>query len=113
AAEQDDHFHVLREGRKALRGSASAARRALGKAEKAQRGLKKKGNYGYRKTGRATVVAKLWRQAERAFDAWGREEGAWQRVAAALTLFGADGSLATRAQAEAAVAAARPDLAGP
>jgi len=111
-AEQDDHFHVLRDGRKALRGTASAARRALEKADQAQRGLKKKGNYGYRKTGRATVVAKLWRQAEQAFDAWGRQERAWQRVAAALTLFRTDGSLQTRAQAEAAVAAAVPDLAG-
>jgi hypothetical protein len=112
AAEQDDHFHVLRDGRKALRGSASAARRALEKAEKAQRGLKKKGSYGYRKTGRATVVARLWRQAEQSFDAWGQEERAWQRVAAALTLFDADGSLQARAQAEAAVAAALPGLAG-
>ena len=111
-AEQDDHFHVLRDGRQALRGTASAARRALEKANRAQRGLKKKGNYGYRKTGRATVVAKLWRQAEQAFDAWGRQERAWQRVAAALTLFRSDGSLPTRAQAEAAVAAAVPDLAG-
>ena len=113
AAEQDDHFHVLRDGRKALRGTESAARRALEKAEKAQKALKRRGNYGYRKTGRATVVAKLWRQAEQAFDAWGRQERAWQRIAAALTLFRADGSLQTRAQAEAEVAAALPDLAGP
>jgi hypothetical protein len=113
AAEQDDHFHVLRDGRKALRGAESAARRALEKAEKAQKALKRPGNYGYRKTGRATVVAKLWRQAEQAFDAWGRQERAWQRVAAALTLFGADGLLQTRAQGEAEVAAAVPELAGP
>jgi hypothetical protein len=111
--EQDDHFHVLRDGRKALRGTASAARRALEKAEKAEKALKRPGNYGYRKTGRATVVAKLWRQAGQAFDAWGQEERAWQRVAATLTLFGVDGSLPTRAQAEAVVAAARPDLTGP
>src|SRR5204862_227192 len=84
AAEQDDHFHLLRDGRQALRGTASAARRALEKAGKAQKALKRPGNYGYRKTGRATVVAKLWRQAERAFDAWGQEERAWQRVTAAL-----------------------------
>lgn len=113
AAEQDDHFHVLRDGRKALRGSASAARRALEKADKADKALKRPGNYGYRKTGRATVVARLWRQAGQAFDAWDQEERAWQRVAAALTLFGADGSLPARAQAEADVAAALPDLTGP
>jgi hypothetical protein len=113
AVEQDDHFHVLRDGRKALRRGESVARRALETAEKAQKGLKLPGNYGYRKTGRATVAAKLWRQAERAFDVWGREERAWQRVAAALTLFGASGSLPARAQAEADVAAALPDLAGP
>jgi hypothetical protein len=113
AAEQDDHFHVLRDGRQALRGSASAARRALEKAEKAQKALQRPGNYGYRKSGRATVVARLWRRAEQAFDAWGQEERAWQRVAAALTLFGADGALQTRAQAEADVAAALPGLTGP
>jgi hypothetical protein len=112
-AEQDDHFHVLRDGRKALRGTESAARRVLEKADKAEKALKRPGNYGYRKTGRATVVAKLWRQAGQAFDAWSREERAWQRVAAALKLFGADGSLPTRTQAESAVASALPDLAGP
>ena len=90
---------MLREGRRALRQGQSAARRALGKAEKAQRGLKKKGNYGYRKAGRATVAAKLWRQAEQSCDAWGQEGRAWQRVAAALTLSDAGGSLPTRAQA--------------
>ena len=84
-AEQDDHFHACARAARPLRGAESVARRALEKADKAQRGLKRPGNYGYRKTGRATVVAKLWRQAERAFDAWGREERAWQRVAAALT----------------------------
>jgi len=112
-AEQDDHFHVLRDGRKALRGTESAARRALEKAEKAEKALKRPGNYGYRKTGRATVVAKLWRQAGQAFDAWSQEERAWQRVAATLTLFGVDGSLPTRAQAEANVAAALPELTSP
>lgn len=112
-AEQDDHFHVLRDGRRALRQNESIARRALEQAEKAQRGLKKKGNYGYRRTGRATVVAKRWRQAEQAFDAWGRQERAWQRIEAACTLFRADGALQTRAQAEAEVGAALPELAGP
>jgi len=104
---------VLRDGRKALRGGASVARRALEKADKADKALKRPGNYGYRKTGRATVVARLWRQAEQSFDAWGQEERAWQRVAAALTMFRGDGSLPTRARAEAYVAAALPDLAVP
>jgi hypothetical protein len=112
-AEQDDHFHVLREGRKALRGAESAARRALGEADKAQRALKRPGNYGYRKTGRANVVARLWRRAEQALDAWGQEERAWQRVTAAFGLFGATGDLQTRGRAEAEVAAALPELAGP
>jgi hypothetical protein len=110
--EQDDHFHDLREGRRALRQSESAARHALDKAEKAQRGLKRPGRYGYRKTGRATVVARLWRQAEQAFDAWSRADRAWQQVEAACTLLGTDLTLQTRAQAEAAVAAALPELVG-
>jgi hypothetical protein len=112
AAGPDDHFHVLRDGRQAPRASEPAARRALEEAEKAPRDLKRPGNYGYRKAGRATAVAQLWRQAERALDTWGQQERAWRRAEAALTLFRADGSLPARAQAGADVAAARPGLAG-
>jgi hypothetical protein len=113
--EQDDHFHVLREGRRALRATASAARGALDKAVRQER----RGRGRRRPRGRraakahASAVAYYWRAAERAFDVWGQEERVWQPVAAAFTLFGPTGELQTRSQAEAAVAAALPALPGP
>jgi hypothetical protein len=113
--EQDDHFHVLREGRRALRATASAARRAPDKAageERRERRRRRRPRAAKGK-GHATAVAYYWRAAERAVDAWGQEERVWQQVAAAFTLFGPTGELQTRPQAEAAVAAALPALAGP
>ena len=112
--EQDDHFHGLREGRKALRGSVAAARHALEKADKADKKERRRqrGPRAGKRNGYASAVALRWRQAEQAFDAWGREERAWQRVEAAFTLFRADGSLQTQVQAEGDVAAALPELPG-
>src|SRR5581483_7832506 len=74
--EQDDHFHVLREGRRALRATASAARRPLDKAVRQER-------RGRRLWGRraakahACDLAYYWRVAERAFDVWGQQERVW------------------------------------
>jgi hypothetical protein len=112
-ADQHDHFHLLREGRRALRKLQGQATRALKVAEKMQRALKRKGNYGYRKTGRATVAGRRWRQAEAALDAWSAGEAAWGRVRAALQVFTPSGELNTREQAEAAVRAVLPELEGP
>jgi hypothetical protein len=113
--EQDDHFHVLREGRRALRATASAARRALDKAVREERRerRRRRGPRAAKGKGHATAVAYFWRAAERAFDAWGQEERVWQQVAAAFTLFGPTGELQTRSQAAAVVAAALPALPGP
>src|SRR5262249_53073420 len=132
----DDHFHVLREGRRALRATASVARHALDKAvgEERRGGRRRGGGGGRQGEGGAGAGARDWRgragggsrrgggggggrarrrAAERAFDAWGREERIWQQVAAAFTLFGPTGELPTRSQAEAVVAAALPALPGP
>jgi hypothetical protein len=113
-AEQDDHFHVLREGRRALRKAESEAGRTLKVADKAEgkEYRRRRGRRAGKRTGHATVVALRWRQAERAFDAWGRQERAWRRAEAACALFRAGGSLQARAQAEADVAAALPGLPG-
>ncbi len=115
AAEQDDHFHVLRQGRRALRQAESEASRALKVAEQAEKKeyRRRRGRRAGKRTGHASAVALRWRQAERAFDAWVSQERAWQQAEAACTLFRADGSLPTRAQAAAAVAAALPGLPGP
>jgi hypothetical protein len=113
-AEQDDHFHVLREGRKALRMSAAQANRAVDRAWKADKKEQRRcrGLRAGKRSGHATVVAMRWRQAQAAYDDWCRQEQAWQQVASAFTLFDASGQLQTRAQAEATVAAALPVLTG-
>lgn len=115
AVAQDDHFHVLREGQRALRVSAGQANRAVDRAWKAdkkeqkrRRGLRPGKGYG-----RGAAVALRWRQAEVAYQRWCDQEQAWQQVKAAFTLFDAHGNLQTRAQAEATVAAALPVLTGP
>lgn len=114
AVEQDDHFHVLREGQRALRISAGQANRAVDRAWKAdkkeskrRRGLRPGKGYG-----KGAAVALRWRQAHAAYDRWCCQEQAWQQVTSAFTLFDASGQLQTRMQAEATVAAALPALTG-
>ncbi len=109
---QDDHFHVLREGTRALRKMQGAVTRLLDKADKAQRKAATK----ERRTGDGRVrgaVAKAWRRAERAMDAWSGAEAAWEEVGATLRLFTPQGALNTRARAEAALQVALHRLSGP
>jgi hypothetical protein len=114
AVEQDDHFHVLREGQRGLRISAGQANRAVDRAWKADKKERRRcrGRRAGKRTGHASVVALRWRQAEAAYQRWCRQEQAWQQVTSAFTLFDACGQLQTRAQAEATVAVALPVLTG-
>jgi hypothetical protein len=114
AVEQDDHFHVLREGQRALRISAGQANRAVDRAWKADQKEKRRRRGprpgpGY---GPAAAVALRWRQAHAAYDRWCCQEQAWQQVTSAFALFDASGQRQSRAQAEATVAAALPALTG-
>jgi hypothetical protein len=114
AVEQDDHFHMLREGGRALRISAGQANRAVDGAWKADKKEKRRRHgprpgKGY---GQASAVARRWRQANAAYDRWCCQEQAWQQVKSAFALFDACGQLQSRAQAEATVAAAMPALTG-
>jgi hypothetical protein len=109
---QDDHFHVLREGPRALRQLQGRVARWLDKAAKADRRAAQK----ERRTGDGRgkgAAARAWRQAERACDAWSAAEQAWREIEAALRLFTPAGALNTRAQAEAALQATLPRLSGP
>jgi hypothetical protein len=109
---QDDHFHVLREGSRALRQMQGRVTRWLDQADKADRQAATK----ERRTGDGRgkgAAAKAWRRAERACDVWSAAEKAWGEVGAALRLFTPEGALNTRVQAEAALQAALPRLAGP
>ena len=113
-AEQDDHFHVLREGGRALHLSAGQANRAVDRAWKADKKEQRirRGRRPGSRAGHASAVALRWRQANAAYDQWCRQGQAWQAVTSAFTLFDAAGQLQTRAQAEATVAAALPALTG-
>lgn len=109
---QDDHFHVLREGTRALRKMQGNVSRLMDKATQADR----KATTKERRTGDGRgkgAAAKAWRRAERALDAWSAAEKAWGQVGAALRLFTPEGALNTRTQAEAALQAALPHLLGP
>ena len=111
-AVQDDHFHVLREGTRALRRMQGAVTRGMEKAEKAER----KATTKVRQTGDGRgkgAAAKAWRRAEQAMDAWVAAEKAWEEVGVALRLFTPEGSLNTRARATAALEATLPRLEGP
>lgn len=109
---QDDHFHVLREGMRALRKMQGAVARRLEQATRADRKAATK----ERRTGDGRgkgAAARAWRRAEQAMDAWSAAEKAWQAVEGALRLFTPEGALNTRARAEAALQAAFPRLSGP
>jgi hypothetical protein len=111
-AAQDDHFHVLREGLRALRKMQGKVSQLMEKAEKLDRKMKSK--EWHKGDGRGKgAAAQAWGRAERAMDAWCAAEMAWEGVAAALRLFTAQGALNTATQAAAAIAAALPGLSDP
>jgi hypothetical protein len=111
-AEQLDHWHTVHEGGRALRQSQGRARKALERAEKAQRQLDKQARRGKSKIGYATPALLRWRQAEQAFDQWSGNAQAWAELTEALQLFSPEGELNTRARAEARLAELLPRLVG-
>ena len=111
-ADQLDHFHLLREGTRALRRLRGQAARALEQADKAQKELDRHARRGQNRAGRATAVCGLWRQAEAAMDRWATAERAWQRLRGGLGLFTPQGELNTRQQAQAVVADVLPQVQG-
>jgi hypothetical protein len=108
---QDDHFHVQREGRRALRRVQGGVAKRITKAEEADRKAAKK----ERQTGDGRgkgAAAKAWRRAEQAFDAWSAADAAWAEIEGALQLFTPEGALNSRARATAVIEAALPRLSG-
>jgi hypothetical protein len=112
-ADQADHFHILREGTRALRRLKGQTSRALEQAEKAEAALKRISRRGQKRSGAASVAARRWRAAEAAMDRWSAAEGAWQRLREGLRLFSPEGELNTRCQGEALVQEVLPQLSGP
>lgn len=112
-AEQADHFHLLRDGRRALRRLHGQVTRALEAADQAEAALQRVRRRGQKQSGVASVAARRWRQAEAALDRWSAAEQAWQRLQEGLGLFTAAGELNSRPQGEALVAEVLPVLHGP
>jgi hypothetical protein len=111
-AAQDDHFHVLREGTRALRKMQGRVSRLMDKAEKLDRQMRSKAWHTGDARGRGAAV-RAWRRAERALDAWSAAGQAWSEVAEALRLFTPRGGLNTSERARGLLAAALPRLSDP
>jgi hypothetical protein len=112
-ADQEDHFHILHRGRRALREVRRKAIRAYHKADKAERALRAARRRGRIGGGRVSAVHRWWEQAEAAWDRWAAQERAFERLRAALSPWAPGGELNTRARAEAEVRAALAELTGP
>jgi hypothetical protein len=112
-ADQEDHFHTLREGRRALRQVQQRVGRCIEEAAAARHRERQKARRTGSRQGTATVTAQAERRAAAAVEAGAAAEEAWASIADALRLFTPTGELNTRARAEAILAAALPRLAGP
>lgn len=112
-ADQEDHFHTLREGRRALRRMQQRVCRAIDDLAAAQHRERQKTRRTGSRQGTATVTAQAERHAEAAVDAGVAGEQAWASVVDALRRFTPTGELNTRLRAEGILAAALPTLAGP
>jgi hypothetical protein len=112
-ADQEDHFHILHRGRRALREVRAKAKRALSKAEQTQAAFQRDRRQRKLGGGRMAAVNLRWRQAEQAFDRWSAQEKSFERLRAGLRLWIPDGQLNTPERAEAEVRAALAELTGP
>jgi hypothetical protein len=109
-ADQEDHFHTRREGRRALRQVQQRVCRAIEAAATAQHREQQKARRTGSRQGTASVTVQAERHAAAAVDAGVAVEKAWATITDALQLFTPTGALNTRARAEAIIAAALPVL---
>lgn len=109
-ADQEDHFHTLREGRRALRQVQQRVCRAIDAAAAAERREQKKARRTGSRQGTAAATARAQRTALAAVEVGAAVETAWGTIVDALQLFTPTGELNTRARAEGIIAAALPLL---
>lgn len=112
-ADQEDHFHTLREGRRALRQIQQRVCRAIDAVAVAQQRERRKLRRTGSRQGTASATAQADRQAAAAVEAGVAVENAWASISDALQLFTPTGELNTRARAEGIIAAALPVLDDP
>jgi hypothetical protein len=110
SADQEDHFHTLREGRRALRQVQQRVCRAIDATAVAQHREDQKARRTGSRQGTATITAQAERHAVAAVEAGVTVEKAWATITDAVRLFTPTGELNTRARAEGIIAAALPVL---
>jgi hypothetical protein len=110
--DQLDHFHTLREGRRALRKTQAKAERAWTAAEEADKKVARQDRQGQARTGYATQAVLKWHKAEEAFHQWEAAEQAVEQIRQALQPFTPEGKLNTRQKAVQAVEAVLLGLSG-
>jgi hypothetical protein len=111
-AEQLDHFHTLREGRRALRKTQTRAERAWSAAEEADKKQERQRRRFKKETGYATQAVLAWRRAEQAFHQWESDEAVLEQIRLALGPFTPEGELNSRQRAEQRVKELLPLLSG-
>jgi hypothetical protein len=112
-ADQEDHFHTLREGRRALRQLQQRVCRAIDEVAAAHQRERQKARRTGSRQGTAAVTAQAQRHAAAAVEAGAAAEDAWAAITDAVRLFTPEGELNTRARAEGLIATALPTLGGP
>jgi hypothetical protein len=112
-ADQEDHFHTRREGRRALRQIQQRVCRAIDAVAAARHREQQKARRTGSRQGTAAVTAQAERRAAAAVVAGAAAEDAWARITGALQLFTPAAELNTRARAEGIIAAALPVLDDP
>lgn len=112
-ADQLDHFHLLREGGRGVGRAERAARQAERALAAAAAELAKRRRAARRDQPLSGCLSRLracQRRADRALEAWVRQDGLWRQVHAAVGVFTPEGELNTRARAEAQLAELLPQL---
>ena len=108
-----DVFHTTMEAKRILAQYWRRAEVAWEKAEATALEVAQSKRRGIDARGVAQTARAAWRPAIASFEQVERLEAAWNRVHAALDLFGPDGRLNDRGRAQAEIAAALRDLGGP
>jgi hypothetical protein len=112
-ADQLDHFHVRREGGRGVGRAERAARQAERALAAAEADVAKRRRAARRDRPLGGCLSRrraCQRRADRALDAWVRQDELWRQVHAAVGVFTPEGELNTRARAEARLAEVLPQL---
>jgi len=112
-ADQEDHFHTLREGRRALRHVQQRVCRCIDTAAAAHHREQQKARRTGSRQGTAAVTAQAARRAAAAVATGAAVADAWATLTDALRWFTPTGALNSRARAEGIIAAALPLLDDP